>query len=79
MYWKYLCFRSVFRPGPPGYPISAAGLRASYHSSLNSSPLSRFSPPGILPPGLSHLPPAAIVTPGPKQEISGLLNGDSHR
>ena len=61
------------RPGHPGYPISAAGLRSPY----GGSPLARFSP-GMLPHGLSHLPPPAIVTPGPKQDIHSLLNGDSH-
>ncbi|ELU10028.1 hypothetical protein CAPTEDRAFT_103591, partial [Capitella teleta] len=61
------------RNGAPSYPITSAALRPPYSTSpLSGSPLSRFSPTGLLPHHMSHpcLPHPAIVTPGPKQELS---------
>ncbi|RZC39471.1 hypothetical protein BDFB_012764 [Asbolus verrucosus] len=60
-------FRS---PYPSALPISTSSLPSDFY---------RFSPTGLIPPhpGLSHHPPhlsshPAIVTPGPKQELSDL-------
>ncbi|CAI9724133.1 Hypothetical predicted protein [Octopus vulgaris] len=67
---------------PPGYPISSGAFSGPYPPSLiNTSPLTRFGPPSLLPPpGLPHpgIPHPAIVTAGPKQEVMS-HSQDNHR
>ncbi|KAK2172741.1 hypothetical protein NP493_934g00004 [Ridgeia piscesae] len=64
---------------PPGYPLAA--FRSPYGPPLSSSPLPRFSPPGIMPPhpGFPNLQHPAIITPGPKQEIHPVTSADNNR
>ncbi|KAI0223374.1 Protein pangolin [Lamellibrachia satsuma] len=64
---------------PPGYPLAA--FRSPYGPPLSSSPLPRFSPPGIMPPhpGFPSLQHPAIITPGPKQEVLPISSSDNNR
>ena len=74
---KWLLY--VCRNGPGGYPITTTGLRGPYPP-LSSSPLSRFSPPGLLPPH-PGLPPGfphpGLMAPGPKQDLPPMTSDSS--